>query len=154
MRRTVLHRSVTRLLAPGERLVEAAFMWCRRDRGYLVALVAGIGLVAVAAVAGFEQWTVRLVIGLAGASIALTAMTDYRVLALTDQGLVLCHAARLRQVARRIARRLPEGTEVAIVRDTLITTDWRVDGNEYTVPKGSQRAMERIAATRPGGGES
>lgn len=146
MRRAVLRRSVTRLLEPDEALGEAALMWARHSSGYAYAAVAWVAFTLLAIVAGFDQWPARLVIGLAGAAIVLTGTTTYRVLASTSHGLVLFEAARVRQVARRISRRLPPEAEVRLVRDTLVTTDWVVDGTEYTVPKGSQRAMEAIAA--------
>ncbi|MFW2383445.1 MAG: hypothetical protein ACN4GZ_16950, partial [Acidimicrobiales bacterium] len=58
----------------------------------------------------------------------------------------LLEGGKLRQVAKRRIRTLDPGVVVEIQRDTLITTDWKVGDYEYTVPKGSQKAMERIAA--------
>jgi hypothetical protein len=146
MRRSFLLRSVERVLDPEERLEDAAFMWSRHRLGYVHAAASFVALVIVAIAAGFEPWPSRLVIGVAGAAVALTATTNYRVLALTSRNLVVLDGGRLRQVARRVKRRLPRDAAVRIVRDTMLTTDWLVDGVEYTVPKGSQRAMERIAA--------
>lgn len=151
MRRAVLRRSVMNLLPPGESVGEAAFMWARHRAGYAIALGAWAAFTVLAIAAGFEEWPTRLVIGLAGGAVTLTAMTDYRVLASTTNGLVLLDAGRVRQVARRLRRRLPPDASIRLVRDTLITTDWEVDGVEYTVPKGSQRAMETIAAQRTPG---
>lgn len=150
MRRAVLRRSVMNLLDPGEAVGEAAFMWARHRAGYAIALGAWVVFTLVAVAAGFDEWPTRVVIGLAGGAVALTLTTDYRVLASTTNGLVLLDAGRVRQVARRLRRRLPPDTSIRLVRDTLITTDWEVDGVEYTVPKGSQRAMEVIAAQRTG----
>jgi hypothetical protein len=150
MRRSILLHSVERLLEPGEKLEDAAFMWARHRLGYAYAAGAFVALVIVAIASGFEPWPSRIVIGIAGATVALSATTNYRVLALTTSNLVVLDAGRLRQVARRVKRRLPRGAAVTIVRDTMITTDWLVDGAEYTVPKGSQRAMERIAALQAG----
>lgn len=150
MRRSILLRSVERLLEPGEKLEDAAFMWARHRLGYAYAAGSFVALVIVAIAAGFEPWPSRVVIGIAGGALALTATTNYRVLASTTNNLVILEAGRLRQVARSVKRRLPREAAITIVRDTLITTDWLVDGVEYTVPKGYQRAMERIAARQVG----
>lgn len=112
----------------------------------LYAVAAFVALVVVAATAGFEQWPSRIGVGIAGAAIAVTATTDYRVLAHTDRGLVLLVGGRVRQVAKRVIRDLPADVTIEIVRDTMLTTDWKIEGVEYTVPKSSQRAVERIAA--------
>ncbi len=146
MRYNVLLRSVQRLLGPGEQLYGAAFMWQRHRLGYMYSLAAFIALTGIAIVAGFEDWLNRIVIGVAGASIALTATTLYRVLAATSEGLVLIEGGRVRHVGKSILRRLGPGTTVEIKRDTLVTTDWQVDGVEYTVPKSSQQAMQQISA--------
>lgn len=121
-------------------------MWTRHRLGYVYALAAFVGLVLVAVMSGFQEWPSRLVIGVAGAALAMAATTNYRVLAQTDAGFVLLDGGRFRQVATRLVRRLPDDVNISVQRDTLITTDWIVGDREYTVPKSSQRAMERIAA--------
>lgn len=146
MRYNVLLRSVQRLLNPGEQLYGAAFMWQRHRLGYLYSIGAFVALTIIAIAAGFDDWLNRIVIGVAGASVALTATTLYRVLAATSEGLVLIEGGRIRHVGKTILRRLEPGITVEIKRDTLVTTDWNVDGTEYTVPKSSQQAMQQIAA--------
>jgi hypothetical protein len=145
MRHGVLLRSIQGFLEPGERLYDAAFMWSRHRLAYAYAVGAFAGMLVVVTIAGFQQWPSRLAIAMVGGAVAITATTMYRVLASTSSGLVLLEGGRLRQVAKRRIRKLEPGAQVEIQRDTMITTDWRVGGTEYTVPKGSQRAMERIA---------
>ncbi|MGI9609634.1 MAG: hypothetical protein ACR2NL_05000 [Acidimicrobiia bacterium] len=145
MRHNILLRSIQRFLEPGERLYDAAFMWSRHRLAYVYALAAFVGMLIVAIVAGFEQWPSRLAIAVMGGAVAMTATTMYRVLASTSKGLVLLEGGKLRQVAKRRIRTLDSDVVVEIQRDTLITTDWKVGDSEYTVPKGSQKAMERIA---------
>lgn len=149
MRYRVLLRSVQGLLDPGEQLYGAAFMWQRHRLGYVYSLAAFLGLLIVAIVAGFDEWPSRITIGLAGAAIALAATTMYRVLAATSEGLVLIEGGRVRHVGKSILRRMELSTPIEIQRDTLVTTDWKVDGVEYTVPKSSQQAMQQIAAMGP-----
>ncbi len=146
MRHQILLRSVQRFLEPGERLYEAAFMWSRHHLAYPYAIAALAGMFGVATVAGFQQWPSRLAISVMGGAVAITATTMYRVLASTSSGLVLLEGGRLRQVAKRRINTLEPDAVVEIQRDTMITTDWKVGDTEYTVPKSSQRAMERIAA--------
>lgn len=145
MRHQILLRSIQRFLEPDERLYDAAFMWSRHRLAYPYAVGAFVAMFVVATVAGFQQWPSRLAIAVVGGAVAITATTMYRVLAATSGGLVLLEGGRLRQVAKRRIRKLEPGAQVEIQRDTMITTDWKVGGTEYTVPKGSQRAMERIA---------
>lgn len=145
MRHGILLRSIQGFLDPGERLYDAAFMWSRHRLAYVYAVAASVGLLVIAILAGFEQWPSRLAIAVMGGAVAFTATTMYRVLASTSEGLVLLEGGKLRQVAKRKIRRLDPGTPVTIQRDTLITTDWKIGDAEYTVPKGSQKAMERIA---------
>ncbi len=145
MRHAVLLRSIQRFLEPGERLYDAAFMWTRHRLAYAYAGAAFIGMLVVAILAGFDRWPSRLAIAVMGSAVAITATTMYRVLASTSKGLVLLEGGKMRQVAKRRIRTLKPGTGVMIKRDTLITTDWTVGDSEYTVPKGSQKAMHRIA---------
>jgi hypothetical protein len=75
----------------------------------------------------------------------VNATTDYRVLALTDRGLVMFKSSRIRQYATGVLARLPRSTPIEVVGGTVLATDWRVGEATYTVPKSSERAIERIA---------
>ena len=141
-------RSVQRLLDPDETLLEAAILWARRPWSYLYGLAAFACLFMVAVVTGFEQWPTRMAIAVAGAAIAVTATTDYRILALTSNGLVMCRAGRVRHVARSIVDRPGRSIGIEPVGGTMITSDWRVGSIDYTVTKSSQQPMERIRAGR------
>ncbi len=146
MRHSILLRSVQPFVEPGERVYDAAFMWTRHRLAYPYAAAAFVGSLAVAIAAGFEQWPSRLAVAVLGAAVAITATTMYRVLAHTSDGLVLLEGGKIRQVAKRLLKRLDGSAKITMTRDTLITTDWLIDEVEYTVPKGSQKAIERIAA--------
>lgn len=146
MRHHILLRSIEPFLQPGERLFDAAFMWARHRFSYFYALAGFVAVLGITTLVGFSEWPSRLALAVVGAAVSMTATTMYRVLASTSDGLVLLEGGKIRQVARSRLRKLEPGSVVEIQRDTLITTDWKVGDMEYTVPKGSQRAMERIAA--------
>ena len=119
-------------------------MWVRHSFSYLYGAAAFVALVVVAIIAGFETWPLRLGIGAAGAGIALTATTDYRILALTSKGLVLLRAGRVRQVARRIIERPARTITMEPVGGTMISADWRIGEVVYTITKSGQHPIERI----------
>lgn len=148
MRRNILVASVRRLLDPDEELLDAALMWVRHSFSYAYAALSFVALVIVSILSGFESWPFRLGIGAAGAAIAFTATTDYRVLALTTKGLVLMRAGRVRQVARSIIERPPSTITMEPVGGTLLTVDWLVDGVVYTLTKAGQNPIQRIDRDR------
>jgi len=108
-------------------------------------LAAFVGLVIVAFVAGVDQWSGRVALGLAGAAVAAAATTDYRILASTSSGLVMLQSSRIRQVARKLVSRPGTDIEIEPVGQNLVMTDWLVDGDRYTVMKRFQLAMTAIA---------
>lgn len=144
MRRNVLIASVRRLLDPDEVLHDAALMWVRHSFSYGYAALSFVALVIVTILSGFEGWPLRLGVGAAGAAIAFTATTEYRILALTSKGLVLMRAGRVRQVARRIIERPPSRIAMEPVGGTMLTVDWQIDGVVYTLTKAGQNPIERI----------
>lgn len=147
MRRRVLIESVRRRLRAGEHLQEVAYMWHRHRWTLPFALSAGAGLCLVAFVSGFDSAGSLVAVGLAASAVAAMATTEYRVLAATTSGLVLLRASRIRQVAVEVLERLPASTDVRLVGNNLVLTDWMVGDRRYTVPKSSESAMNRIAGT-------
>jgi hypothetical protein len=146
VRKAYLLRSVARYLDDGSEVVDAAYMWQRHRLMIPFAAVSFIGVFLVAGLLGFDDLATQIVFGLAAVAVAVTATSDYRVLARTTKGLVLLRASRIRQVAAGEPRRLPPGTGVVPGGGTLLAVDWEVDGSIYTVPKSSEQAMRRIAS--------
>lgn len=105
-------------------------------------------VVLLAPVFGIDDWPTRTVIGLATGGVAVMATSEYRVLAETEDGLVLLKASKIRQVATELRERLPDDTTMAPVGGTVLAADWDVGGHTYTVARSSEQAMNRMAATR------
>ncbi len=145
MRRAVLLRSVQRLLAEGDEVIEAAFMWSRHRWMLPFAAGAFVAMLLIAELAGFEEWSSRIALGVASAAIAVTATTNYRALAKTRHGIMIFEASKIRQFAKRLIEVLPASVEITRVGGTLLATDWHIAGRTYTVPKSSERAIHHIA---------
>ncbi len=128
-------------------MIEAVYMWKRHRHVVPFAGVTFVGMVLLSGWLGWEDWATRIVIGLAATAVAVAASTDYKVLASTSSGLYLLDASRIRQTAKAMGRRLPPGTEIKQAGGTMLAVDWEVDGSLYTVPKSSERAMNRIAGS-------
>lgn len=125
---------------------EAAYIWIRHR--WVVPYTAAVfaALVLLTPIATIDEWATRIVIGLAGGAVAVGATTDYFVLALVEDGLVLCTASRIRQVARALAERLPGDTRLEPAGGTMLVSDWQIGDRRYTVPRSSEQPMQRIAA--------
>jgi len=149
MRRAVLLRSVQRVLGDGAGVRDAAYVWTRHRWSIPFAAMVFAGIALVAPIADIEDWPTRIVLGLAGVAVAVNASTTYRVLAETDDGIVLLKASRIRQVATGVEQKLPANTDLKPVGGTIIATDWLVGNQEYTAPRSSEQAMQRMAASRP-----
>ncbi len=148
MRRAVLFRSVTRVL--GDRVVvrEAAYVWRRHKWMVPYSATVFAAVTLLAPIGGIEDWPTRIAIGAAVVAVAVTATTDYSVVAQTDDGFVVLKASKIRQVATGLQDRLPKDFELAPVGGTLLATDWQVGQRVYTVPRSSDQAMNRMAAAR------
>jgi hypothetical protein len=149
MRRAVLFRSVSRVLGDQVIVREAAYVWQRHKWmvHYGAAVFAAVALLAP--IGGIEDWPTRIAIGAAAVAVAVTATTDYLVVAQTDEGLALFKASKIRQIATELKEHLPADVEMAPVGGTLLATDWQVGKHRYTVPRGSDQAMQRMAETKP-----
>lgn len=148
MRRAVLLRSVRDALGGDVEVRDAAYMWNRHRWVVYFATMVFAGLVWLAPIAGVDDWPTRLVIGLAGLGVAVNASSNYRVVAETEQGIVILPASRIRQVATGQPKKLARNVELAPVGGTLLATDWRVGDAVYTVARSSEQAMERMADRR------
>lgn len=147
MRRVFLLNSVARVLGEGTVVRDAAYVWARHR--WVVAYASAVWAVVVltAPVFGVEDWPTRIVIGLGVMAVAINATTEYRILALTDEGLQLLKASRIRQVAVAPIRRLTADTELERVGGTMLASEWLIGDIRYTVPRSSELPMERMAAT-------
>lgn len=145
MRSGILYSSVRKVLPDDERIMQIAHMWTRHRLTLPYGVAAFVGCLVVAIVVGIDQWSGRLVIGLAGAAVATMATTEYRVLVLTRKGLYLLGSSRIRQRATTVIRQLSPGVTVEPVGSNLVITDWSVDGQVYSVMKRHQAAMLAIS---------
>lgn len=146
MRRDVLLRSVARLLDDGAEVTDAAYMWRRHRWVVPFTAVTFVAVVLLAENVGWTDWPTRIALGFAASAVAVAASTDYRVLADTASGQVLCKASRIRQAALSVLERLDADALIERVGGTVIATDWQVGDEIYTVPRSSEQAMHRIAA--------
>lgn len=148
MRRAILLRSVREVLGDGPTVRDAAYVWSRHRWVVPFGATVLAGIVFSAPLAGIDDWPTRVVIGLAGVGLAVTASTTYRVVAQTDTGIVLCRASRIRQVATGVEKRLGS-VEMRPIGGTLLAADWQVGSDLVTVPRSSQDAMARMAGLSP-----
>ncbi len=136
-----------RLTNRSENLRQAAYVWSRHRHMIPFAAAAFIALAAVATWAELPTWSARIAVGAAGAAVAVNATTDYRVIGLTDERIIVAQASRIRQVARMVHSSLDLDVPMEpIAGGGLVTTTWRVGEAHYTVPRGSQIAMEDMRA--------
>lgn len=121
-------------------------MWRRHRWMVPYAGMAGVLVFLLAGGFGFGDIATRVAVGIAASAVAVNATSEYRILAATTEGLVLCRASRIRQYAVDISHRLPPSTTLAPVGGTVLATDWQVgDVGTFTVPKSSERAIGAIA---------
>lgn len=146
LRRSILVRSVQRLLPDDEQVTAVVIMWDRHRLFFPYVAFAGVALFVVALVIGVATVANQLVIGGCGAAVAAMATTQYVVLAETTNELVLCRSSRIRQHAKHIIKRLPASTPLAMAGSTVVTSDWKVDGTIYTLTKRWEATMRELAA--------
>ncbi len=149
MRREVLWRSVRRVLGTDEEVLDVAYLF-RRHRLFVPFAVAAAAIGGGGAVlAGFTSAASIVAVALAAVAVAASAVTDYRVLAATDDGLVLMKAGRVRQVATSLIARLPASTTVERVANNLVISEWRVGPERFSVLRRYESTMAAIAARHP-----
>lgn len=145
MRRRFLVRSVASALPTGERVIRVAFLWNRHRLMPVFTLGALASLTAVATIAGFETWTTRLAIGVAGAAVAGTATSDYWVLAQTSTGLVWLKGSRIRHRAVRLLTRLPVHTTMTRQGGTMLASEWMIADASYSATRSYDLDLQAIA---------
>ena len=120
-------------------------MWSRHRWMIPYAAVAALAVFLTSEWAGFTELSTRTALAFAAGAVAVNATTDYRVVAKTAKGLVLLRGSRVRQHAVAVITRLPRSTKIEPIGGTVLATDWAVGESVFTVPKGHERALERIA---------
>ena len=125
---------------------DAAYLWRRHKWMVPYGAFAFAAVALLAPIGGIEDWPTRVAIGAAAVAVAVTATTDYSVVALTDDGFALFKASKIRQVATGLREHLPHNVELTPVGGTLLAADWQVGKHRYTVPRSSEQAMQRMAA--------
>jgi hypothetical protein len=149
MRQEVLWRSVRRILGTDEEILGVAYLWGRhRLLAPLVVLAALIGSGA-AALAGFTSVASIAAVALAAVAVAASVSTEYRVLAVTEGGLVLMRGGRVRQVATALIERLPDSTKVERVSSNLVISEWRVGTNRFSALRRFESTMSAISMRFP-----
>lgn len=150
MRYAFLLKSVQRVLGDDAVIHDAAYIWTRHRWVWPFGMgVFGVALL-FAPVAGIDEWPTRIVIAAALMAVAVMAATDYRVLALVDDGLALFDASKIRQVATVRRDDFPADATLEPVGGSILASDWQVGTIRYTVPRSSETAMTRMAAALAG----
>lgn len=145
MRDRVLYNSVRALVPVEERIVEMAHMWSRHRLMVPYVIAAFVAMFALAFLIGINQWGGRIGLGFAGGAVAAMAATEYRVLVLTSEGLILLRSSKIRQKATGLIERLGRSTKIEAVGSNLVITDWSVGGRVYSVMKRHQNSMVSIS---------
>lgn len=114
-------------------------LWTRHRLFLPYAIVAGGGLFIVSLLIGVEGVGAQIGIAVAGAAVATLSTTNYWVLASAEgpdgPDLLLCRSSRIRQFAKQIERRLGIDASIEMTGSTVITSDWRIEGINYTLTK-------------------
>ena len=126
---------------------EAAYVWRRHKWMMPYAATVFAAVTLLAPIGGIEDWPTRIAIGAAAVAVAVTATTDYSVVAQVDDSIVLLKASKIRQVATELREHLPRDIELNPVGGTLLATDWEVGKRVFTVPRSYEQAMSRMAAS-------
>jgi hypothetical protein len=127
---------------------DAAYMWTRHRWMVPYGGTVFAAVVLFAPIGGMEDWPTRIAIGAAAAGVAVTATTEYRVVAQTDDGVLLLKASKIRQVATELQEELPPDAAMEAVGGTMLAADWQVGAHRYTVSRSSEQAMNRMATAR------
>jgi len=146
MRRAYLIRSIQRVLGEHVAVLDAAYLWTRHRLMVPFAATVFGAVVLLSPIASINDWPTRVVIGAAAVAVAVTASTEYSVLAQTRDGLHLLTASKIRQVATGLREHLGTRVHLEAIGGTGLTTDWQVGERQFTAPRNSEQAMARMAA--------
>lgn len=149
MRQRILLRSVRSLVGRKATVSRAAVLKrLHRHAAALAAAVLTAGLATSTAI-GIVSWYDRVVVAGLLAVLVVSITGEVRILAQVDESLELFVGSRIRQVA--VSRLGPvERADLEKVSSTLITSEWRVEDERYTVSKRADKAIEAMVGDRPG----
>ena len=108
------------------------------------------GLVVVATLVEVEGWPARMVLGVGGAAIAISATSRYWVLAGTTSGLVLFRGSRVRQQATELVERLRPSTRLDRVSGSMLTAEWAIGDRVFAASRSHDHELRQLAAGAPG----
>jgi len=120
-------------------------MWRRANLWFPFTISAGLIVLVAGRLFGFEGVNLVGVALLAGA-VASAASTRYFVLARTANSTLLLTGSPIRRVARAVARDDLTAGHIVAAGNTMLATDWSIDGEIYTVPKSCEQDMQAIIA--------
>ena len=147
MRYAFLLNSVRKVVGEDTTVHDAAYMWTRHRWVWPFGSAVFAGALVFAPFVGVDDWPTRIVIGAALMAVAIMAATEYRVLAQLGEGLDILDASKIRQVATGLKEHLPPNVEIGPAGGSMLASDWQVGRIRYTVPRSSENAMSRIAAS-------
>lgn len=147
MRRQVLLRSITKFLRPDESIRHAAQVWQRHRLMFPFGIAAFVVLAIVGVLSGLEGFILPAAVGVAGASVAVTATTSHTIVVLTDRELVLLQGSRIRAVATGPHKRLPADTIVQRTGGSMIVSDWQIGESSYSASKAHEQQLTAMEMT-------
>ncbi len=141
----LLQSSVEKLVDSDETVEAVVMLWNRHRWFFGYAAAAGLAIYVVATLSGFDGLVNRIALAACGVAIAGMSTTNYWVLARTNRGFVLCRSSRIRQFATSLVERLGQSPSIEMVGSTVVTSDWQIDGVEYTLSKRWESTMRTLA---------
>lgn len=145
MRRALLIRSAQELVGSGGVVSNAVYMWRRHDLWLVFTIATAVAVLLVGQLFDFEAANLAALAFLL-AILAAGASTRYFVLAKTEQTIFLMTGSPIRRVARQVVKDDLTVSHITSAGNTLLATDWTVDGQVYTVPKSCEQDMQAIIA--------
>lgn len=141
LRQQILVRSVQRLLPDDEQVTDVVVLWNRHRWFYPYCAAAGLVLFVLSLAIGIEGPVNQVALACCGIAVAAMSTTNYWILARTTAGFTLCRSSRIRQYAKELTSRLGRNPAISMAGSTVITSDWLVDGTEYTMTKRWESTM-------------
>ncbi len=143
MRRALLLRSAQDLLGDDEKVENAVYMWRRHHLWLAFVVGTAVAVLLIGQLFDFDTADLAAIAFLL-ALVAAGSSTRYFVLARTAESLVLFAGSPIRRVARRVIRDDLTASQISSSGNTMLATDWSIDGQVYTVPKSCEQDMQAI----------
>lgn len=147
VRQRILLRSVRSLVGPHATVARAAVLKRLHRHAAALAIAVLLAGLAITTAIGIVSWYDRVVVAGLLAVLVVSITGEVRILAEVDESLVLFVGSRIRQVA--VSRLGPiEGADLEKMSSTLITSEWRVGNERYTVGKRADKSIEAMVGDR------